>query len=116
MDIIFDNCKQAEEEVVYLQSSFSPISYEKDFILILSKKHNIVILRDYKMRIVTKITKFDDNLLSFQISNLGEYILYLFPTKIKFTQFNEPVESKPLKGNILILKINNNKNSFPILS
>lgn len=116
LDIIFDNCKQAEEEVVYLQSSFSPISYEKDFILILSKKHNIVILRDYKMRIVTKITKFDDNLLSFQISSLGEYILYLFPTKIKFTQFNKPDESKPLKGNILSLKINNKKNSFPNLS
>ena len=33
--------KQAEEEVVYLQSSFSPISYEKDFILILSNCQQI---------------------------------------------------------------------------
>ena len=66
------------------------------------------------MRIVTKITKFDEPLLSFMISSIGDYILYVFPSKIKFTEFNNP-EERHLKGNIISLKMLTHKKSFPVI-
>lgn len=110
----FENHNISDDNMI-LQCSFSPLSYEKDNILILSKIHNIIILRDFKMRIVTKITKFDEPLLSFMISSIGDYILYVFPSKIKFTEFNNP-EERHLKGNIISLKMLNHKKSFPVIS
>ena len=84
---------------------FSPLIHQKDQILIFTKKHNLILVRDFKMKFVLKIIKFDSQLINFNLSNSGYYILYMFKNVFKVSEFNPDYDIIP-RGTIVPNVIN----------
>ena len=111
-------------KVYETQCHFSTMSSEKDVIYIFSRKHNVWIKRDFKLRIITKIVKFDAEVLSVEISSSGEFALFSYENVLKFTELDdvgEVNEDGVKKENIVKLNIKNKKRSkkeddvFPVV-
>ena len=52
------------------------------------------------MKFVLKIIKFDSQLINFNLSNSGYYILYMFKKVFKVSEFNPDYDSNP-RGTII---------------
>ena len=85
--------------------SFSPLINQKNQIIIFSKTNNVILMRDFKLKLIYKIIKFDSQLLNFNLSNTGYYILYMFKNVFKVSEFNPDYDSIP-KGTIIPNVIN----------
>jgi hypothetical protein len=90
--------------------NFSPIKAEKNFLLVYSRKFNILIAKDFREKTYKKVIKFDQQLNSFKLSHYGNYILYIFNDILKISEYNPNEYTNVPKGNIFYSLIKNNLN------